>query len=392
LQPKHDYALKKRALILGVHSFIDSNPKVGIQYIAEGLADSGWQVDYASIFSSPFDFYGVQRRSRLKRVWRNRQDKYGITIKPGLTEYAFRAPFPAHRHILCFTWQLKMFAAFKPYRLLNQVYDICIHDITANILYLEMIKPQITILRLNDLPEGFSHSLSKHVINRLIHYISTNHYREIWSAHEPLTQYALKLNSVNRAFTIRNGVDDSYLNMPMTIQRKTKSAVYIGSIERWVDLELIQKTASILQDWQFDIIGPLRRSWPITAKNVKWLQPISKHNVLNVLAGYRVGLIPFREVSGRLAYVERPLKFLEYIGAGLGVACTDVGALKSGIGALATFGNSPDSFADAIRREAIRSDYRSRERCLEMIKPYAWSSITKTILYRLENLGIGATA
>ena len=382
------FSHQKKAIVLGVHSFLDSHVKVGIQFIAEGLAKSGWQVDYVSIFSSPLDIYGAQRRKRMRRVWFDRQDKKGRAIAPGLTEYAFRAPCPAHRHFLRYEWQEKVFDALAPTWLHNRFYDVCIHDVTANVLYLKSIHSDHTILRLNDLPEGFRHSLSNQIIRRIRQNIRTKKYSEIWSAHEPLTGYARQINPANRLFTIPNGVDDTFLEgWTRDFPRKPKSAVFIGNIENRIDLSLVDKTAALMGDWQFDIIGPLNRSWPVQSGNVRRLPPISRPMVKKVLSGYQVGLIPFCDISGGIAYVERPLKFFEYIGAGLGVASTDVGALKSGMGNLASFGNSPETFAGAIRKEAIRAGARSQRDCFELIKPYSWSTIMQKIVNHLDRLG-----
>jgi glycosyltransferase involved in cell wall biosynthesis len=377
---------RRRAIVLGVHSFQNNNVKVGIQYIAEGLADSGWCVDYVSIFSSPFDIHGPQRRHRLKRVWLDRQDRYGIDIKPGLTEFAFRSIFPAHKKFLRYGWQTRTYLALTPPWLKCKRYDICINDVTSNIVYLPLIQADLNILRLNDLPEGFGYALSIHIINRFKNHIRSNSYDEIWSAHEPLTRYALELNPANHVVTIPNGVDEIFLATTAKGTRKAKTAIFIGSVEEWVDLELLDKTASLLPDWRFDVIGPLNRPWPKKICNIKWLPPIAREVVPETLARYTVGLIPFRNISGRLNYVDRPLKFFEYIGAGLGVASTDVGALRYCIGDWASYGNTPEDFAKAIQREANRAMFRSAETCREMIQEYSWGNIISTLNKRIENL------
>ena len=377
---------RKKALVLGVHSFLDNHLKVGIQYIAEGLANAGWLVDYISLFSSPIDLCGSQRRRRLRRVWIGRQDWHGILIKPGLTEYAFRALFPAHKRLFRYNWQVGTYSALAPSWFKDKQYKVCIHDITSNIVYLPLAQADFNILRLNDLPEGFSHALSKHVINCSKNYISSNRYDEIWSAHEPLTRYARALNPANRVATIHNGVDENFLSISDNVTRKPKTAVIIGSVEEWVDLELLDKTACLLPDWQFDVIGPLRRSWPGRAGNLQWLPPVAREKVPEILAGYQVGLIPFREASGHVAHIERPLKFYEYIGAGLGVASTDVGALRSGMGDWASYGNTPEAFAVAIRREVDRASKRSAASCREFIEKYSWQNVMRIISARLEKL------
>ena len=330
--------------------------------------------------------YGSQRRRRLNRVWFGRQDKHGIAVGPGLKEFAFRALFPAHKMLLRYYWQISTYHSLAPPWLRNKSYNVCINDITSNIVYIPLVKADFNILRLNDLPEGFRYALSKHIINCHRHYIRIKRYNEIWSAHNPLTVYARELNPANRVVTIHNGVDDRYLALPLNVSRKPKSAVFIGSIEQWIDLELLNKVAILLPDWQFDVIGPLKRSWHRQAGNLQWLPPVSRENIQNILVRYKVGLIPFREVCGRLNYVDRPLKFFEYIGAGLGVVSTDVGALKSCMGDWASYGNTPADFARAIKYEAKRMEKRSTEDCIELIKDYSWSKIITKINGRIENL------
>lgn len=379
-------SIHKKAIILSVHSFVDNDVKVGTQYIAEGLVKYGWEVDYVSIFSSLFDFYGTQRHRRLRRVWLKRQHKNGIQITPGITEYAFRAPFPAHKSFLRYDWQTKLFKLLVPSWLCKKKYDICIHDVTANIMYLEMIASDFTILRLNDLPEGFRHSLSGQIIKRISKNISSKRYEEIWSAHEPLNTYVTDLNPANRVFTIRNGVDDKCMAIHPDVKRNPKTVVFLGNIEQWIDLELIDDTAFLLNDWHFDIIGPLSRPWTVKSSNVRWLPPVTRPNVMNILAQYQVGLIPFREISGRLAFVEKPLKFFEYIAAGLGVASTDVGALKDGMGDWAIYGNTPQSFARAIEKAADNIKERSNAERFDLVTRHSWSNVMDTINSRLEKI------
>jgi len=378
---------RKNALVLGIHSFVDSPLKVGIQYIAQGLARSGWRVDYLSIFSSPFDIYGRQRHRRLKRVWLKHQDRRGIDICQGLTEYALRAPFPAHQIFLRYDWQQRWISRFAPGWLGRRRYRLCVHDVTANILYLSSVRADFTVLRLNDLPEGFGHTLSSQIIDRITASIRSASYHDVWSAHAPLSAYVKRLNTANRVCTILNGVDDRFLQPVHDHRRQSNTAVYIGSIDQRVDLELMDKTAALLPDWRFDIVGPLNRPWTVRSTNIRRLAPISGAGAREMLSHYQVGVIPFRDTSGLIAYMDRPLKLFEYIGCGLGVACTDVGSLKQGIGGLASFGNDPNQFADAIRREAKRAENRSFQTCRDMIAPYAWSNVMNQIHSRIALLG-----
>ena len=181
-------------------------------------------------------------------------------------------------------------------------------------------------------------------------------------------------------------MDDAYINIKQNTIRKPKSAVFIGSVDQRIDLELLNDTASLLFDWRIDVIGPLNRTWPGRASNLQWLPPVSRKNVPEVLSRYQVGLIPFREVSGGIRYVEQPLKFLEYIGSGIGVASTDVGALRAGMGDWASYGNTPEHFAEAIRIEAISANRRSFASCQNLIKKNSWGNVSRIVNERLKNL------
>lgn len=378
--------IQKKAIVFGVHSFTDDSIKVGIQFIAEGLASLGWTVDYISLFSSPFDLIKCANHNRFARVWIKRQDKHGITIRPGLNEYAFRAFFPAHKSLLRKQWQLRTFPWLLPSWFKRKAYDLCINDITGNVIYLPYVQTKRRVLRLNDLPEGFRYALSAQVINSTKNHIQSVVYDEIWAAHKPLTRYALKINKNNHVLTIHNGVDDRFTTFDKDVERVPKSAVYLGSIEQWVDLELLDACAAILPDWQFDIIGPMHRSWPIQSKNIRWLPPVKRKWVPETLRRYTVGLIPFRDIEERLQYVEKPLKFYEYIGGGLGVASTSFGALKEGMGDWASYGNRPHTFATAIQNAATKAGKRSLSMRKNLINRHSWSCIMQTINNRVQKL------
>src|SRR5207253_2165135 len=93
---------------------------------------------------------------------------------------------------------------------------------------------------------------------------------------------------------------------------------------------------------------------------------------------YQVGLVPFKE-EPLIAMMERPLKFYEYLAAGLGIAATDVGMLKKGMGNWAHYGRTPHAFADAIIRAARDSGQELQAR-YAFLQNYSWSRIGTEIL------------
>jgi hypothetical protein len=378
----------QRALVSGIHSYIESPTKVGIQYIAEGLSSNGWGVDYLSIFSSFSDLIRPKSHFRWRLSWLRRIDLKGRRINQNLHEYAFRAPFSASKYTLRYKWQMPLMKCFTPDWFKSVFYDVYIQDITANTVFLPLVKANIKILRLNDLPEGFNYRLSPKIISFHRDAIKTGYYDEIWAAHTPLVDYVKGLNDTIPVIHLENGVDDRLVS-PIEAQdpsRSSRSAIYLGGWERWLDFELIQQTARLLNDWQFDIIGQPNDKITVYTDNIRLLPSIPREEVPARLAQYQVGLIPFKNIRSRLDYVEKPIKFYEYLGAGLGVASTDVGALKSGMREWASYGNTPETFAEAIQIEALRSKKRTPAALKNYLESKKWSKIIEKMCSRIHYL------
>jgi glycosyltransferase involved in cell wall biosynthesis len=376
----------QRAIVLGVHSFLDQRVKVGIQYIAEGLAQNGWEVDYISVPSSPFDLFGRERRKRLMRVWIGRQDIKGAVLSSHLTEYAFRTLHPVHKLFLRNQVLLDNYSRMAPVWLRTRRYDICIHDVTVNILFLPLIRAGLRVLRLNDPPDGFSFHIHKRLIDRFEERIGSLSYDEIWAVSKPLSEYVQQLNPANNVVVLPNGIENRFLSFICDGERRPKTAVYLGSISPWVDLELLEQTALLLPDWQFHVYGPCNVPWTVRSKNILRLGPIAREVVPTLLAEYEVGLIPFRDICDRMKFVERPLKFYEYIGAGLGIASTKVGALQKGMEGFAFFGQSPREFSQAIVQAAKNSSKRTVAFNRAFIKDHAWRNIILKMCRRISML------
>lgn len=378
---------KRQAIILGVHSFLEGCVKVGSQYIAEGLADMGWNVDYVSTPSSLFDIYGPERRNRLKRVWRDRQDYKGVTVKPGLIEYAFRTLYPSHKSFLRSNWQIAGLSLLVPAWLKQKKYDLCIHDTSPTMVYTPLLNADIKVFRLNDIPRGFAFNIHRKLIDRFTHNLSFRVYDDIWAVSRPLARYARELNPDNSVFVFPNGVEDRFsIPIPKNIVRRPKTAIYLGSLSRWLDLDLLEKTAQLLPDWQFHIYGPGEKVVSGRTPNLHQFPPAKRDSVPHLLAGFQVGLIPFCNINGRMEFVERPLKFYEYIAAGLGVASTDIGSLRSGMGELAAYGNTPYDFSRAIGQASIDGATRSSAFNRRFVQDHRWTKVIHSMCTRISSL------
>ncbi len=253
-------------------------------------------------------------------------------------------------------------------------------------LYLPWVQARIKVLRLSDWPPGFAHDLHPLVISQMEAGLVNASYDETWAVSQPLTAYALKLNSKNRVLLLPNGVEDAFEHVPPSQPRLRNSAVYIGGVGPWFDIDLLRLTALQLPHWRFDLYGAGSRELSDLPPNIKGHGSIGRKNVPELLAKYEVGLIPFVDTDHRMAFVERPLKFYEYISAGLGVASTDLGALRSGMGELAVYGNTAIGFAEAIVEAQQQGKQRPPGFGAEFVREHAWSNVIARVENRLREL------
>lgn len=374
---------KRRAIVLGIHSFASRGRKVGIQYIAEGLAQDGWVVDYISIFSSPFDLIGKERRQRFFRVWIKRQDINGIAISKNLTEYAFRAFWPATKLFFRWKWQSHVHACLAPQWLGRVEYDLCVHDVTPNVLYLPKIHARTRVFRVNDWYEGFSRDLPCFLLDTYAR-IAKCECDEIWAAHGNIVDRLRSMEVSPAVIHIPNGLDPGFANVRLS-SRKEKRAVYVGAITYWVDLDLLDRVAELLPDWRIDLYGPLEIKWSARARNLTYGGVLDRREVLQTLPNYSVGLIPYIDIQDRTATIEIPLKFYEYIASGLSVVATDIRALRRGIGRWAAFAKTPEEFA-AKMETALERGGESEEMVRAFIDDHSWTRSIDAMGERIDQM------
>lgn len=376
--------MTRTAIVLGTQSFVDRGCRVGSQYLAAALSEFGWEVDYVATSSSPFDVWGRKRHARFMRAWTSIRHDTGVPVTQRLTEWTFKAPFPAHKLFLKWRWQIPIFSCFIPKEIKQKQYDLCLTEVTTNLMYLPQITARKRILRLNDWPPGFAHDLSPSLINELERGIKEGAYDDVWAVSRPLASYATRLNAKNRTLLLPNGVADFSFVEPSATPRTRNTAIYIGELGAWFDLELLVQTARLLPEWNFDIYGPGSESLSGLPSNIRGFGSVSRERVPALLASYEVGLIPFRDADGRMSYVERPLKFFEYLSSGLGVASTDYGALRDGMGDLAQYGSTPEAFANAIK--SAQSAAKTRSPCFarEFADEHSWAKVANKVHNRLE--------
>jgi len=154
-----------------------------------------------------------------------------------------------------------------------------------------------------------------------------------------------------RAAVVRNGVDVAAFardGAPPAGLPATPFAVYVGTVEQRVDLELLGATTSALPVVVAgDMAEPLRAR--LTAAGVICIGPLPAEQVPGLLHAAAVGLVPHRVDA--LTTTMDPLKVHEYRAAGLPVVATEVpGADADGV----DVPPSSEDWPGAVRAAAAR--------------------------------------
>lgn len=119
---------------------------------------------------------------------------------------------------------------------------------------------------------------------------------------------------------ISNGVDYDFFSqaivssVPAELVGMKKIVGYVGSIDKWVDLELINFIAQQRQDLDFVFIGPIKVNSLPQGNNIHFLGARDYSIVPNYLHSFAVCLIPF--VPGEFADSINPVKLYEYFACG----------------------------------------------------------------------------
>lgn len=331
-------------------TFLRDDSRLGLQIIAQHLAQRGHQVDYFATPSSPWDFLSPSRRRTFKRAWFFPAEANGYRVEPGLTEYSLRAPFSRHKRFWKSKWQIDFYSSLMPNWLQKQEYDVCLCDTAFSSWFSSRIRARNTVLRLNDNPEGFAGFMHPMLVDDLKRKITEGHFDLIWPVSDYLAKWARKLHPSVPVSTYANGVDWASFQQAPEVSRTPQSAVYVGRFNQWFDFDLLSAAADCLPDWQIDLYGtPPRGRVRKIRPNVEFKGYLPYANLPKVLKGYQVGLIPFTG-DERLMQAIDPLKFNQYLAAGLGVASTAQGRLKELAGTHAEFGDEGASFAQAMVR------------------------------------------
>jgi glycosyltransferase involved in cell wall biosynthesis len=167
---------------------------------------------------------------------------------------------------------------------------------------------------------------------------------------------------------------------------------FVGAVSAYkLDLPLVAKLAERHPEWSFVLIGPVGEGDPSTdvgplrrLANVHFLGTRPYASLPGYLKGFDVGLLPLR--LNRYTQAMFPMKFFEYLAAGLPVVATAIESLQP-FGELALLcPPDPGAFEAAIAR-CLAGQGPDRKRRLQGAAKHTYRSRTEAMLADLARLG-----
>jgi glycosyltransferase involved in cell wall biosynthesis len=195
-------------------------------------------------------------------------------------------------------------------------------------------------------------------------------------------------------FVVGNGVDYASFQRARTMRARSGARPrigYLGAIAPWFDFDLVMAAASARPDWEFVLVGPVLAGVEAAVSrltalaNVQLQAAVAHDDVPGILAGFDVGLIPFRLTA--LTASVNPNKLYEYLAAGVPVVSTPFSAeAQADADAVAIAGDAA-GFVNACERFLVlRADPATRarfeERAGEIAAAHDWNSIAKEFWVR----------
>lgn len=272
-------------------------------FIAEGLAEKVEKVDYISvfpIFKSKVKNIFIKKNFFVKEFW----------------FFPFSLKFKIIRMLNKFLFNL---------RIDLKKYDVIILTHPIQIEYLrERDKKNYKIIYdcMDNIPEFYNREIKKRIIlfeKELLSIASEIIVSSVTLKKILLKRYQIENRKIN---VINNAMIDIQINKIKKIKLKQPNLVYIGTIDMWLDIELLEKFAKNNPEYTIYLIGPNKLITQKTfSKNIIFYGSINHEEVFSFIKSSDILLIPF--IKNDLIEAVDPVKIYEYIGLNSNVLSTE---------------------------------------------------------------------
>ncbi len=191
-----------------------------------------------------------------------------------------------------------------------------------------------------------------------------------------------------------NGIPDFFLDEPAPVADPIDKIPhprigYVGVLRRPMNLMLLHDVFAQHPDWHLILVGPVERNLGIEVvadlPNVHFVGARSFDSLPAIMRKLDVGLIPHK--VNDFTRVMRPLKFLEYLAAGLPIVATRLAEL-AGAGQFIVFAEDDAvSFSAAVETAVGRAGPAYRRQAHEYAEKFTWRMIaTRDVLPAIHGL------
>lgn len=158
------------------------------------------------------------------------------------------------------------------------------------------------------------------------------------------------------------------------IEPEPRTALYLGGIDRRVDVSLLREAARRLPAWRFKVVGPAepaQLSGLEGAPNLEVAGPVPPAKAPGLMAAAAVCLMPYAQIGYNRTLF--PVKLIHYLAAGRPIATVPLEAIGP-FADLVELGEGGAGFADAIARAADTDDAEARRRRQERAGAFSWDA------------------
>jgi glycosyltransferase involved in cell wall biosynthesis len=177
---------------------------------------------------------------------------------------------------------------------------------------------------------------------------------------------------------------DLFAEAAATVSPQPRTALYLGGIDRRIDVNMLRDAAARLPDWRFRVIGPAERA-PLRVlegvPNIELPGQVSPAEAPALIASAAVCLLPYAQTDFNRTLF--PVKLIHYMAAGRPIATAPVEAIAP-FREVVELGEGGAGFADAIKRAAASDGPEDRRHRQERAGDFSWESRTDLLEAHLD--------
>lgn len=172
--------------------------------------------------------------------------------------------------------------------------------------------------------------------------------------------------------------------------RKKPVIGYVGGLHRYIDIDLLVKSAEKKNDWQWVFVGPIQENIADLEKlpNVSFLGQYAHEDLVYFIESFDVCIIPYTNVLFTQTVV--PVKLNEYLAVGKPVVSTNIPAVQSFNeihNVIRICENDPQSFLQAIEESLAEPETQSAvQKRKDVASLFDWNLHIKAVCQILNSI------